>query len=106
MVGDFQVNGRLPPEAIQRVIRQSFGRLRGCYERGLERSPDLEGRIAVKFVIDREGSVALASAAERSLDDAAVAACVVKAYEAMTFPKPVGGIVTVVYPVVFTRTSP
>ena len=101
-----QVNGRLPPEAIQRVIRQSFGRLRACYERGLERRPDLEGRIAVKFVIDREGDVTMASTAESSLPDASVNSCVAKAYEAMTFPKPVGGIVTVVYPVVFTRTSP
>lgn len=101
-----KVNGRLPPEAIQRVIRQSFGRLRACYERGLLRRPDLEGRIAVKFVIDREGDVTMASTAESSLDDAAVNACVAKAYEAMTFPKPEGGIVTVVYPVVFSRTSP
>lgn len=104
--GGVSVNGRLPPESIQRIVRQSFGRLRACYERGLQRNPDLEGRIAVKFVIDREGSVAMASAAERTLDDASVATCVVKAYEAMTFPKPEGGIVTVVYPVVFTRTSP
>jgi hypothetical protein len=101
-----QVNGRLPPEAIQRVVRQSFGRLRSCYAAGLQRSPDLEGRIAVKFVIDRDGQVTMASAAERTLEDASVASCVVKAYEAMSFPKPVGGIVTVVYPVVFSHTSP
>jgi hypothetical protein len=29
-----------------------------------------------------------------------------KVYQGMTFPQPVNGIVTVVYPVVFTRTSP
>ena len=101
-----QVNGRLPPEAIQRVVRQSFGRIRACYAQGLQRSPDLEGRIAVKFVIDREGDVAMASTAESSIEDAAVNTCVARAYEAMTFPKPEGGIVTVVYPVVFSRTSP
>ena len=104
--GVLTVHGRLPPEAIQRVIRQSFGRLRACYERGLQRSPDLEGRIAVKFVIDREGDVAMASTSESTLGDASVESCVAKAYEAMSFPKPEGGIVTVVYPIVFTRTSP
>jgi hypothetical protein len=101
-----RVNGRLPPEAVQRVVRQSFGRLRACYEAGLLRSPDLEGRIAVKFVIDRDGQVAMASTAESTLGDASVAACVARAYESMSFPRPEGGIVTVVYPVVFTRTSP
>ena len=104
--GTLKVGGRLPPEAIQRVVRQSFGRLRACYERGLQRSPDLEGRIAVKFVIDREGTVTMASTAESSLGDPSVETCVARAYESMSFPKPEGGIVTVVYPVVFTRTSP
>lgn len=104
--GDMKFSGRLPPEAIQRVVRQSFGRLRLCYERGLLHSPDLEGRIAVKFVIDRDGQVTMASVAERSLEDASVAACVARAYEAMSFPKPEGGIVTVVYPVVFSRMTP
>jgi hypothetical protein len=98
-----QVNGRLPPEAVQRVVRASFGRLRGCYEQGIQRNPDLEGRIAVKFVIDREGQVAMTSVEDRTLPDDSVAKCVARAYEAMTFPKPEGGIVTVVYPVVFSR---
>jgi len=105
--GGTQVNGRLPPEAVQRVVRQSFGRMRACYQAGLEKNPDLEGRVTVKFVIDREGQVALASPwADTTIADVTVAQCVTRAYQAMTFPKPEGGIVTVVYPIVLTRTSP
>jgi outer membrane biosynthesis protein TonB len=105
--GHLQVYGRLGPEPVQRVVRQSFGRLRACYEAGLQRDPGLEGRVSVKFVIDREGAVTMAMPwADTTLPDQAVARCVAKAYEAMEFPKPTGGIVTVVYPVVFTRTSP
>ncbi len=100
-----KVNGRLPPEAVQRVVRDNFGRMRACYEAGLQRDPGLEGRIAVKFVIDREGAVAMASTEERSLPDGAVASCVQRAFHQMTFPRPEGGIVTVVYPIVFS-TSP
>ena len=96
------VNGRLPPEAVQRVVRQSFGRLRACYDSGLRRNPSLEGRITVKFVIDREGAVAMASAADATFPDSEVIACVARAYQAMTFPKPEGGIVTVVYPLVLS----
>jgi hypothetical protein len=105
--GQLQVSGRLGPEPVQRVVRQSFGRLRACYEAGLQRDPGLEGRVSVKFVIDREGAVTMAMPwSDTTLPDQAVARCVAKAYEAMEFPKPTGGIVTVVYPVVFTRTSP
>jgi outer membrane biosynthesis protein TonB len=88
-------------------VRQSFGRLRACYEAGLLRDPGLEGRVSVKFVIDREGAVTMAMPwADTTLPDQSVARCVSKAYESMSFPKPEGGIVTVVYPVIFTRTSP
>lgn len=97
-----QVNGRLPPEAIQRVVRQSFGRLRGCYQEALLRNPQLEGRVAVKFVIDRSGAVSSAELSESTLDDAKATACVVAHYKQMAFPEPEGGIVTVVYPVLFS----
>ena len=100
-----QVNGRLPPEAIQRVVRASFGRFRACYELGLQRDPGLEGRVSTKFVITRDGSVSMVSAAESSLPDPNVAKCVERAFYNLTFPQPEGGIVTVVYPLVFS-TSP
>jgi TonB family protein len=100
--GETYVSGRLPPEAIQRIVRQSFGRFRACYEQGLERDAKLEGRIAVKFVIDRSGAVSFARSSESSLADVAVDRCVVRAFESLAFPQPEGGIVTVVYPLVFT----
>ena len=94
------VNGRLPPETIQRIVRQSFGRFRACYEDGLVRNPALGGRVEMKFVIDRTGAVANATA-NGSFADGKVTSCLTRAYEAMTFPEPEGGIVTVVYPLVF-----
>jgi len=97
------VNGRLPPESIQRVVRQNFGRLRACYMKGLDKDPSLQGRVAVKFVIDRSGAVATAMVSESTIADESVNACVARAYMNMTFAQPEGGIVTVVYPVVFEK---
>lgn len=96
------VNGRLPPEAVRRVVRQNFGRLRMCYADGLLRNPSLAGRVSVKFVIDHEGAVSVAMLESTDLADPSVADCVVKRYTQMSFPNPEGGIVTVVYPIVFT----
>jgi TonB family protein len=86
-------------------VRASFGRFRGCYEQGHQRDPGLEGRVATKFVIARDGSVSMVSVAESSLPDASVAKCVERAFYGLTFPEPEGGIVTVVYPIAFS-TSP
>ena len=93
-----QVNGRLPPEVVQRIVRQNFGRFRACYENGLAKNPSLEGRVAIKFVIDSDGSVSTSHDGGSDLPDASVVSCVVRAMSTPSFPEPAGGIVTVSYP--------
>lgn len=99
--GSTQVNGRLPPEVIQRIVRQNFGRFRLCYENGLRTAPTLAGTISVKFVIDRTGAVTSTADSGSDLPDKAVVQCVVSAFGNLSFPQPEGGIVTVVYPIEF-----
>jgi hypothetical protein len=96
------VSGRLPPEAVQRIVRQSFGRFRLCYEDGLRSDPQLEGRVSVKFVIDRQGGVSMAADAGSDLHDESVVSCVVRGFQALSFPAPESGIVTVIYPLVLS----
>jgi hypothetical protein len=100
--GQTQVNGRLPPEVIQRIVRQNFGRFRLCYENGMRTNPNLQGRVAIKFVIDRSGAVSTASDGGSDLPDQGVVSCVVRAFGNLSFPQPEGGIVTVVYPIIFS----
>jgi len=99
--GSTTVPGRLPPEAIQRVVRQNFGRFRLCYQRGLRADPSLEGRVVVKFVIGRDGAVSAASDAGSDMAEP-VRDCVVRRFLDLAFPQPENGVVTVVYPLVFT----
>jgi hypothetical protein len=99
--GATSVNGRLPPEVIQRIVRQNFGRFRLCYENGLRTNPKLQGRVAVKFVIDDKGAVSDAKDGGSDLPDTGVVACVARGFGNLTFPQPEGGVVTVVYPLIF-----
>jgi len=99
--GATQVNGRLPPEVIQRIVRQNFGRFRLCYENGLRNNPTLSGRVSVKFVIDRSGAVSTAQDGGSELPDQGVISCVVRGFGNLSFPQPEGGMVTVVYPIMF-----
>jgi hypothetical protein len=96
------ISGRVRPEVIQRVVRQNFGRFRFCYQAGLRTNPSLEGRVVVRFVIDRTGAVGLAGEAGGDLADAKVVQCVVRAFADLSFPSPEGGMVTVVYPILFS----
>lgn len=101
-MGATTVNGRLPPEVIQRIVRQNYGRFRLCYENGLRNNPNLQGRVAVRFVIGRDGSVSNVGNGGSDLPDPAVVQCVIRAYYGLSFPQPEGGIVTVVYPIMFS----
>jgi len=101
-VGVTQVSGRLPPEVVQRIVRQNYGRFRMCYETGLQKNPNLEGRVAVRFVIGRDGAVANAQNGGSDLPDAAAVSCIVSAFYGLSFPTPENGIVSVSYPIMFS----
>jgi hypothetical protein len=99
--GDW-VSGRLPPEVIQRIVRQNFGRFRACYEHALVRNPTLAGRVTARFVIGRDGAVSAVADGGSDLPDPSVVSCVVRAFYGLSFPQPEGGIVTVTYPIAFS----
>jgi hypothetical protein len=100
--GGLSVNGRLPPEVIQRIVRANFGRFRMCYQRGLDRQPSLEGRVSTRFLVARSGEVIRAQDAGSDLPDSAVVGCVVAAFTMLSFPAPEGGMVSVEYPIRFS----
>lgn len=99
--GATQVNGWLPVQLIQAIVRTRFGRFRLCYEDGLRRNPKLDGRVAIKFVIDLDGNVSVAQDEGSDLPDKDVIACVATGFQKLQFPPTEGGIVTVVYPIIF-----
>ena len=100
--GTTTVSGRLPPELIQRVVRQNYGRFRACYENGLRTNPNLTGRVTARFIIGRDGGVSNAANGGSDLPDSGVVSCVVSAFYGLSFPAPEGGIVTVSYPLMLT----
>ncbi|WP_438008661.1 AgmX/PglI C-terminal domain-containing protein [Sorangium sp. So ce321] len=99
--------GRLTSAQVQQVVRAGFGQLRSCYERGLLKDPNLTGKVMIRFAIARDGSVSEAGDAGSDLPDREVVGCVLKSVFSLKFPEPEGGgIVTVVYPIVFAPAGP
>jgi hypothetical protein len=102
LVGSTNVSGHLPPEVIQRIVRQNYGRFRGCYESGLRGNPNLTGRVTARFIIGRDGAVSNAANGGSDLPDSGVVSCVLSQFYGLSFPSPENGIVTVSYPILFT----
>ena len=102
-LGDPTIEGHLDRETIQRVIRQHRREVRDCYQRELQRNPDLAGRVVVNFLIDPAGNVAAARIHESDMSDDAVEDCLVRRIRRWRFPQPsTPGNVRVNYPFVFT----
>lgn len=93
---------RLPAALVQAVVRFGYGRFRSCYEAGLAKNANLEGKVSVRFVIERDGMVKSSRDEGSDIPDTAVRDCVVHEFVGLKFPAPETGIVTVVYPIMLS----
>ena len=76
--------------------------IRYCYQRALQQSPGLGGKVVIGFSIARDGSVSSARTKTSSLKHPEVEECVVGRFLRMQFPTPRGGgVVMVSYPFLF-----
>ncbi len=94
-----KVTGSIDKDIIRRIVRAHINEVRYCYNQGLVRDPNLEGKVTVKFTIAATGKVASSDVAKSTVDDTNVGRCIAKAVKRWKFPKPPGGgVVVVSYP--------
>ena len=87
---------------IEAAIDPHRGDIAGCYQRIRQDHPELQGKVTVKIVIDKGGSVSKADLKSTTLNDADVEQCVIELLRKVRFPEPRGGgIVIMSYPVSF-----
>lgn len=86
--------------AVQRTISRARARFRRCFEQQLRINPKLQGKVLVKFVIGKDGTVSSASVASTSLNSKPVESCLVEHVRRLRFPG-VAGPLVVVYPWIF-----
>lgn len=100
--GNAIIEGSLDKELIRRVIKSHIAQIRYCYERELQASPGLFGKVSTQFVISAQGRVQQANVQQTTLNNAKVERCVLSKIKTWRFPKPKGGgIVIVKYPFIF-----
>jgi hypothetical protein len=100
-LGALEISAGLPREVVQRIFQTNAARFRLCYEGGLQRKAELEGRVAVGFEIDATGQVVGAGDAGSDLPDDGAVACAIRAVEGLSFPAPEESPVRVVAPILF-----
>ena len=100
--GDPIILGALDKSLIDAVIKRNMNQIRYCYQRELTKNPNLGGKIVVKFVIAKDGSVSSATTKATTMNSPAVENCINGRFMRFKFPEPKGGgIVIVSYPFIF-----
>ena len=91
--------GALSREQVRRTVRRHINEVRFCYEQQLQTRPDLEGRVAIRFIISPTGAVQSTGVASNTVGSSQVASCVQQAVSRWTFPA-APGVTGVTYPFV------
>ena len=100
--GDF---GGLTAEEIDRVVKARAGVFRACYQKELNHTPGIGGKLLIHFKIGGDGLVQAGNTSTSSgstLHNDAVEQCVKSNVNRLRFPAK-GGIANVNYPFVFTQ---
>ena len=100
--GDF---GGLTAEEIDRVVKARAGIFRACYQKELNHTPGIGGKLLIHFKIGGDGSVQAGNTQTSSgttLHNDAVESCVKNNVNRLKFPAK-GGVANVNYPFVFTQ---
>jgi hypothetical protein len=102
-VGDPIILGALDRSLIDAVIKRHMNQIRYCHQRELTTDPSIAGKVVVKFVVAKDGTVSSASIKSTTMNNSAVESCLTSRFLRMQFPEPKGGgIVIVSYPFVFS----
>jgi hypothetical protein len=103
--GEPQIIGVLKAEDVARAVVDATPAMNDCYRKGLERKPDLEGKLAVKMKVTPDGKVSGLAPADQTLPDKDTAMCIIQVLKGMEFPKNPGPLVSLFLPLELTTSA-
>jgi hypothetical protein len=99
--GDF---GGYTADEIHRVVKARAGIFRACYQKELNRTPGLTGKVVIDFTIAEDGTVARSAVKSTTMNNENVELCIRRNIERLRFPAK-GTRANVTYPFVFSSES-
>ena len=105
-VGRTITKGCLQESVVRRVLQRAQSQARYCYEKELQRNPNLSGKVTTQITIGSTGSVLRVGIAESTLGNASVESCLQRVLGRLRFPPCAGGgTADITYPYIFKPTN-
>ena len=90
------VNGYLSPRVVDDIVKANASHFRPCWDT-FPNDGGLTGRVVVKFIVGRDGSVTMSQDGGSTLSDPRISTCVYRMFSNLAFPEPDGGIFPSLY---------
>lgn len=100
--GHASFSGFCKKSDIQKVVSRKSRSIRYCYEKELQRSPRLKGKVKLVWVIGLSGKVESVSVQQDTVRNARMNSCLKRQVKRWRFNKPQGGKCKIAYPFIFT----
>ena len=101
-VGRTVTKGCLILQVVLRVLSRANSQARYCYEKELQRNPNLSGKITTAFQIGSTGSIKSSRIAASTMGNSSVEKCLLRVISRLRFPPcRGGGVADVTYPWIF-----
>jgi hypothetical protein len=99
--GKASMQGFCKEKDISRVVSARQRGIQYCYEKELNRNPELQGKVTMNWRIGLDGKVMKVIVENSTLGNKTVEGCMTRQVKRWTFPKPEGGFCQIRYPFVF-----
>lgn len=97
-----EFTGVIDRDAIRRVVQKNIRQIQACYERALNKDPDLYGKVVLRWEIDSRGRALNTSVKKTTLNSREVEKCMMNRLRTWKFPaSPRNQVADVSYPFVF-----
>jgi len=88
-LGDISTSKGLSKDDIQKVVKQRLSSIELCYQKYLEKKPNIQGGITLQLAIDSSGRVTKVSLVSSKLNDKNLEQCIIQKIKELNFPVPV-----------------
>ena len=85
-LGEMTITRAISKEDLQRILKQQVHAIELCYQKALEKSPNIQGDVALQLVIDSKGKVTKVHLVSSKLNDKKLEKCIIQKIKGLTFP--------------------
>jgi TonB family protein len=88
--GEISTSGGLSKKTIQKTFKQKLTAIELCYQKALEKKPNIQGEATFQLMIDSKGRVTKVNLVSSKLNDKDLEQCIIQKVKELTFPAPEG----------------